>query len=795
MTNSNPLANFPRGRDWDAHWIWNAQAPARNAWVLFRCEFDLADTTDARLFISADTRYRVWINGQYLGDGPPQSQPYHQYYDERDIVALVQPGHNCIAVIVQHQGVQDSARGGLLAEILDGQDHCVSASGGDWRCLLGSAWKQNANFCGMNRIGPFQEHVDLRALPVGWMAVGFDDSGWQEPSPPGRGGTDPWCGIAGSLDVPLVMPWCRLVPRDIDHIVETDAYATAVTVVEECIDLATRRDPGDLSMSLSQAGRPVDWATVEGTEALLSPAGECILACSDRHQDMVTDGRYDPCITLDFGRVLTGYAEVEVVAAAGAKIEIGYAERLIDGRFNNSIECPFGDCATFVEGENLFRPLIWRSFRYLRLRVKHSETALRIRAVRAVEVNYPYEDRGAYRGRERLEQVFDICRTTLKLCSIESLMDTPYREQAQWLGDVAAVTVPGIYACFGDTALPGKFLRQSALNTKPTGLIANISNVSSNSWEHDIPDYSLWWIICLWRHYEYTGDARYVHECYPEMQRIMRVHLERIQEDGLLAPMFGWVFIDWAHVDVLGVSSAYNAIFAGACDAAVKLAAVKGDAWAQGVYANAATGIRSAFTEAFLDAETGLLVDAVYQGERSDRYSEQSNTAAIAFDCVDDVTSDAIIDALFGPPQVRIVEAQPFFMVVVLEALRKRGRMDLALQLIDERWGKRMVDRGRTSCTEEWYENGSWRSGDWHGFQRTHSHAWSAAAAEFLITGLAGISILEPGCSALQIQPFSADDPYEVIYPTPKGPVRVTWDGGDAEIHAPDGVRVQREGK
>jgi len=471
-------------------------------------------------------------------------------------------------------------------------------------------------------------------------------------------------------------------------------------------------------------------------------------------------------------------------------MEIGYAERLIDGRFNNSIECPFSDCATFADGKNSFRPLVWRSFRYLRLRLKQCDTPLRINAIRAIEVNYPYENRGIYRGDKRMEKVFDICRTTLKLCSIESLMDTPFREQAQWLGDVAAVTVPGIYACFGDTELPGKFIRQAAMNSRPTGLIANISNVASSGWEHDIPDYSLWWVICLWNHYQYTGDARYIHECYPEMQRVMRSHLERVGANGLLGPMIGWTFIDWAHVDVKGVSAAYNAIFAGACDAAAKLAGVKGDKWATNAYAAAATGVRSAYTETFMNDETSLLVDAVCDGQASGRFSEQSNTAAIAFDCVDNATADGIIEALFDKPITKTVEAQPFFMVVVLEALRKRGRTDLALQLIEDRWGKRMVDRGRTSCTEEWYENGSWRDGSWKGFERTHSHAWSACAAEFLIAGLAGIQILEPGCSKISIDPFESPAPYEIVYPTPKGDVTISWDGSAASVTLPEGVEV-----
>ena len=130
---NNAHTNFPVSRDWQASWVWHNQAPQRNAWVLFRNDFVVAGASEITLYISADTRYRVWINGTMVGDGPPQSQPYHQYYDERNITPYLNVGNNCIAVLVQHQGVQDSARGGLLAEVVDVDGNAITGTGIDWR--------------------------------------------------------------------------------------------------------------------------------------------------------------------------------------------------------------------------------------------------------------------------------------------------------------------------------------------------------------------------------------------------------------------------------------------------------------------------------------------------------------------------------------------------------------------------------------------------------------------------------------------------------------------------------------
>ncbi|MFW5803540.1 MAG: family 78 glycoside hydrolase catalytic domain [Verrucomicrobiota bacterium] len=774
------ITNFPASRRWNARWIWAENAPAQNAWVLFRAGCHCDNPTGTILFITADTRYRLYVNGNCLGDGPVQSQPYHQYYDEFALDDLLAEGANCIAILVHHQGVQKGTRGGLLCEVVDAEGNPLCSTGPDWRCRVGRAWRTDTFFSYWNRIGPFQEHLDLRKLPADWMQKEFDDADWAAPAViADRGRTQP----------PAVMPWCRLVPRDIEHLREAITQPIAVDCVEECLDLGNRHRSEDLSISLSQAGRDVEWAVTEDVDALLQPDGRAVLCGSTKHLDGVTDGRYDPCLTLDFGRVVTGYAEITAHAPSGVRVEIGYAERLVDGRFNNSIEAQFADCVTCAEGENAFCPLVWRSFRYLRIRIKFAENPVRL-GVQVRELTPPVEYRGAFKGDDkRLEDVFAISRRTLELCSLESLMDTPQREQAQWLGDVAAVTAPAILACFGDTTLGGKFLRQAAMNTQPTGLIANVSNVVPPSSNSDIPDYSLWWVIFLWRYYEYTGDERYLHECYPEMQRILRTHLERLNPDGLIEDMFGWVFIDWADVDRRGMCAPYNAIFAGACDAAAKIARTKGDSWSEKQYEAAAAGVRRAFDSTFITPDSGLVVDCVAEGRQSAKVSEHANAAAIAFDCVPEETAAEIIEKLFENPDGSVTEAQPFFMVVVLAALRRAGRRDLALTMIRDRWG-RMLDRGQASCSEEWTVNGSWRSGKWSGFMRTLSHAWSACPAEFLIKDLAGIEIVEPGCTAVEVHPYQAPFPYSVVYPTPRGDLRIEWDGKTAAVDAPEGVRV-----
>jgi alpha-L-rhamnosidase len=782
------MNDFATSRPWHARWVWADRADGKNVRVQFRADWQQPDGVGAVLHISADSRYRVWVNGAPIGDGPVPSPPYFTFYDSIDITEHVRPGTNHIAVVVHQVGLGRAAQGGLIAEITDPADERVlCATDGSWRCQPADAWATNTLCFGMNKLGPFQEFCDLRRLPDAWRTA--DASGW----PNARVHSGRHSGAGGQ-----VMPWCRMLPRTIARLTETPVAPAAVHTAEECIDLANRTRASDLTISLSQVGRPVDWATLANAEALCEGgAGGATLACSTKHLDGVADGRYDPAITLDFGRVLTGYVELDVDCPTdGAQIEIGYAERLVDDRFNNSIENLFADRVTLGEGRAVFRPTLWRSFRYIRLRLKYCEAPLTLRRADAIEVTYPFEKRGSFACDDpRLVDIHRICATTVDLCSIESLMDTPSREQAQWLGDVAAVTVPAIVDAYGDAELPGKFFRQAAAGAQPSGYISNITNVEAGGWQNDIPDYSLWWVIALWHYYLHFGDTRYLHECYPALQRIMEAHLRHRDPAGLIDSPPGWVFIDWAPVDTRGVCAPCNAIFAGACDAAAHIATFKGDTWSADRWTDAAKRVRAAFTDRFVDLDRGDVVDAVVAGERSTKRSEHAAAAAVRFGCVDEALADRILDTVFAPgksypaPDKGYTEAQPFFMVVVLEALRRHGRTARAVELIRERWG-RMLDRGQTSCSEEWYTNGSWRDGHFHGFQRTHSHAWSACPASFLIKGLAGIEIIEPGCRAIRVNPHADGPPYAIAWPTPHGEVRVQWDGAAATVAAPAGVRV-----
>lgn len=119
-----------------AKWIWDRHLDetAYNQAARFKHVFEVEEAIEASLRITADSWYRVWINGQWVNDGPGKAYPQHWIYDSYAIAEYLKPGRNEIEVLVRYYGIgtfhQIPQQAGLLAEIeLEGR---VSGTDGTW---------------------------------------------------------------------------------------------------------------------------------------------------------------------------------------------------------------------------------------------------------------------------------------------------------------------------------------------------------------------------------------------------------------------------------------------------------------------------------------------------------------------------------------------------------------------------------------------------------------------------------------------------------------------------------------
>lgn len=153
----------------------------RDRHILFRRRFMLnAPSQNARLFITADDYYKLYINGRFVGQGPAAAYHFRYGYNEWDVSDFLQEGENVIAVHTLYQGLinrvwvsGDQCHGLLCDLVIDGETVLVS----DEQFLT----HPHTGYSEMGVVGyqtQFMERYDSAAPEVGFEENSFDDSAW-----------------------------------------------------------------------------------------------------------------------------------------------------------------------------------------------------------------------------------------------------------------------------------------------------------------------------------------------------------------------------------------------------------------------------------------------------------------------------------------------------------------------------------------------------------------------------------------------------------------------------------------
>ena len=154
----------------------------RNRHILFRRSFDLAcEPADAEIYITADDYYKLYINGDFVGQGPAPGYPRRYAYNVWNAAPYLHKGRNVIAVHTLYQGlinrvwVSGDNRHGLLCDLTaDGEtllcsdESFITHPHTGYRELGTAGYKTQ-----------FLEEYDSAAPENGFECPDFDDSGWK----------------------------------------------------------------------------------------------------------------------------------------------------------------------------------------------------------------------------------------------------------------------------------------------------------------------------------------------------------------------------------------------------------------------------------------------------------------------------------------------------------------------------------------------------------------------------------------------------------------------------------------
>lgn len=185
---------------WEAQWIWlDDSGPQMNALAQARREIQLESPQSGIIYITADSRYRLYVNGEWIGDGPVRCFPHKQQYDEYDITRNLHPGANAIAVEVMHWGEETFqyliGKPGLFAqlEIQDGGAAKRIVSDAEWKIRLHPGHERRTQRIACQQA--FEEILDGRNWDASWQNPAYDDSQWNKAFVRGGAGTAPWTGM------------------------------------------------------------------------------------------------------------------------------------------------------------------------------------------------------------------------------------------------------------------------------------------------------------------------------------------------------------------------------------------------------------------------------------------------------------------------------------------------------------------------------------------------------------------------------------------------------------------------
>lgn len=488
-------------RAWQAQWIAYPAAEKNAAAVFhFRRDFDLAARPDRFVVhVSADNRYRLFVNGVQVSEGPARGDLRHWRYETVDLAPHLRAGPNVLTALVWNMGewkpaAQISHRTAFLLEG-EGPAAGLVDTGPQWKVQRNPAYSFTPvvgdDSGGYYVAGP-GEAVDAARVPWGWDRPGLDISGWATAEPVGKAHPP-------GVDTHGVAADWQLVPRDIPAMEQR---------VERFASL--RRATG-----------------IAGGDAFLRGSGPLTIPANGKASLLV-----------DMGHMTMGYPVLRTSGGLGASAVLTYAEGLFDaqgqkgdrGEIDGRTIRGLRDRFRFDGGQDRrFQPLWLRAYRYVQLDIETGAEPLRIEDFHTLFTAYPFEQKAAFASDAQwLGPIWDIDWRGLRLSAFETFWDTPYYEQLQYVGDTRIESLLSVYLA-GDDRLMRQAIAAFDVSRSADGITA--SRYPSDLPQY-IPSFSLWWVAMVHDHWMLRDDPQFVRRFLPGSRTVIDWFERHVDETG-----------------------------------------------------------------------------------------------------------------------------------------------------------------------------------------------------------------------------------------------------------------------
>ncbi|MBP5167030.1 MAG: hypothetical protein ILP09_07200 [Oscillospiraceae bacterium] len=763
----------PTGWIWSREW--NRDCDGEPRIVRFRREFELKEAPLSFFAdVSADSRYKLYVNGAPVSVGPCKGDGMIWYYETVDLAGYLMPGKNVIAAEVlrypvigmyNHSVWRTQTPGFYLkgeAAYTDRREGFFADA--EWRCLIDETTSFRTENQWFDPLYINERAAGDRRLQ-GWKKAGYDDRAW----PAARG-------LGDFGDSNAVSPG-NLHKRPIPMMYEKERRFKSVAAV---------RSP--------EGGGAEDWERLISAGSLTVPAGAVRAA------------------ELDAGELTTGYLMLSFKGGSGAKVRIECAESYVfsvENKEHHFFMHVKGDRTDHVNGvlsgyaddyalsghgeegaEEYYEPFWFRTFRFVRLEITAGDEPVTITDLKYRETGYPLQAKTIAEASDPdFGAIWDISLRTLRRCMHETYEDCPFYEQLQYAMDTRS-QILYTYAVAADDRMARRTIDDFRRSQRPDGLI----NCSYPCYGPNvIPGFSLYYILMIHDHMMYFGDREMVKRCLPAVDGILGFFDRNIGENGIVRRIGEssgkyWSFIDWVpqwgrgmpNADGDGPVTMESFLYLCALQHAAELSAFCGRNDTAEEYLERAEKLKKALRSCCI-GEKGLYTDAPGR----ELYSQHCQAFAVLTGTADESEYAELMEkALDGEGFAKCTVAFSFYL---FRALEKAGMYERTREL----WApwREMVKNHLSTCMES------------NDNPRSDCHAWGALLLYELPSVILGVRPARPGYAAVKVAPTPGYlERAEGSVCTPAGMIDVSWKRGEdgrpvLDIKAPDGVEIIRESR
>lgn len=762
---TNPLLDA--GPFVDAKWIWAGwpEFDLLDSHIHARKTFRLANVPrKAVVHVTADTRYRLYVNGRHVCRGPARGFQVSWPYDTVDIAPYLRKGKNVIAARVHCLGLGDfqyihhDIAGFLLAGVVGGQD---LATNDTWKTRHAPGHLPIHTRVICPHLG-WQEYFDARLEDDAWLMPSYSDTKWDK-------------AIARAFGC---MPWHNVEPRGIPLLREEMMLPAALVATTA----------GKCNKGYAASTNLVALFCEEGQAAGQEPDSPA----RKRWQPAATKLRFNKqwatltvpatgkdryaTYCIDFGKEVVGSLRYRIEGAAGGEIVDTVVTEGLNGQAPivlHPTKAPcrlaMGNRLLLAKGTTEHEQFDHWGYRYLVLTVRNSGRPLKVN-LQLTWVGYPLEVKASFTSSdERLDKVYQISAWTQQSCMLDAYMDCPWREQAQWWGD-ARVQAKNTFYLSADARLLARGIRQIGTQQIANGLTyAHAPTIAHGC---ILPDFTLTWVATHWDYYWQTGDLSLFTAMQHRVHHALDYFLKASDNKYGLLPYDDryWLFLDWCPLFKDGYPTLYNVFYLMALRIASQLFKLAGDRKSAASYSQRADVLAGRIERLLFDRKGRRFHGGLdWKGKPVAQDSAHVAALAILADFLPQhhshLLENILLPVIHSDHSDKLTPS-PFFSFYMLEALKKLGKMDEVIDCIDRWWGE-MVNRGLSTTEESWNTIAGAGS---------LCHAWSAHPIVHLSNVLLGVWQESPGWRTIRFAPtFAKVDKVRGKVATPLGTVESGW--------------------